>query len=80
MAKSYPLFTTEQLCRLRCLFDPGCVSYQIDRNPEVPFCFIQTNGDKLAEAELTERALVTEYILVDSCTNKPLENTTKGKQ
>jgi len=78
-ATPYPFLTTEQLCRLRCLFDPDCVSYQIDRNPEAPFCLIQTNGDNLAEGELNECALVTEYILVDSCTDNPLDKSSPGK-
>ena len=80
MATPYPFVTTEQLCRLTCLFAPKCVSYQIDRKQGTPFCSIQTNGDNLKEDELTKRDLVTEYILVDSCTDKPLEKTDPGLQ
>ena len=78
MATPYPFVTTEQLCRLTCLFEPKCVSYQIDRNQVATFCWIQTNGDNLKENERTKRVMVTEYILVDSCTDKPLEKTDRG--
>lgn len=79
MATPNPFITTEQLCRLRCLFDPDCVSYQINRNPEAPFCLVQTDVRNLMQEKLIKADLVTDYILVNPCTNRPFDKSAPGR-
>lgn len=70
-ANFHELPKTEEDCRLSCLRDPNCLSYQIDSSPEAKFCWKQdaSSRNKIYGPSTT----IKEYIFVVKCVNNSVE-------